>query len=158
MLAWLRSPSGIRPPVLCFGTGVGRICKSVPLALVLLVFPQVPLCRGDDLAFRRHVINADSEFTAAAVVDVNKDGKLDIVCGGYWYEAPTWKKHFLRNVEILGGRPDGYAHQVLDVNGDGWPDLITVNWRTSSLKWIEHPGSKLFGQRPGSIAPVEWKA
>jgi dienelactone hydrolase len=100
-------------------------------------------CRGDDVAFRRHVINADSEFLAAAVFDVNKDGKLDIVCGGWWYEAPTWKKHFLRNVEILGGRPDGYAHQVLDVNGDGWPDIITVNWRTSSLKWIEHPGINL---------------
>jgi dienelactone hydrolase len=101
------------------------------------------LCRGDDLAFKRHVINADSEFVAAAVFDVNKDGKLDIVCGGWWYEAPTWKKHLVRTVEIIGGRPDGYAHQVLDVNGDGWPDILTVNWRTSSLKWIEHPGADL---------------
>src|SRR5436190_19978287 len=98
---------------------------------------------ADDVAFRRHVINADSEFMAAAVFDVNKDGKLDIVCGGYWYEAPTWKKHFLRKVEIQGGRPDGYAHQVLDVNGDGWLDIITVNWRSGSLKWIEHPGADL---------------
>jgi dienelactone hydrolase len=110
----------------------------------------VPYCRGDDLAFRRHVINADSEFLAAAVFDVNKDGKLDIVCGGYWYEAPTWKKHFLRNVEISRGRPDGYGHQVLDVNGDGWPDIVTVNWRTSSLKWIEHPGADL-------AKGLEWK-
>jgi dienelactone hydrolase len=102
------------------------------------------------VAFRRHVINADSEFMAAAAMDVNKDGKLDIVCGGYWYEAPTWKKHFLRKVEIRGGRPDGYAHQVLDVNGDGWPDLVTVNWRTGSLKWIEHPGADLAKEQ-------EWK-
>jgi dienelactone hydrolase len=102
-----------------------------------------PTCLGGDLAFRRHVINADSEFMAAAVFDVNKDGKLDIVCGGWWYEAPTWKKHFLRKVEMQGGRPDGYAHQVLDVNGDGWPDLVTVNWRTASIKWIEHPGANL---------------
>src|SRR5207244_1096710 len=49
------------------------------------------------------------------------------------------------------GRPDGYAHQVFDVNGDGWPDLITVNWRSQSLKWIEHPGANL-GKDP------EWKA
>jgi Dienelactone hydrolase family/FG-GAP-like repeat len=100
-------------------------------------------CLADDVAFRRHVINADSEFVAAAVCDVNKDGKLDIVCGGWWYEAPTWKKRLVRTVEIIGGRPDGYAHQVLDVNGDGWPDIVTVNWRTSSLKWIEHPGGNL---------------
>lgn len=108
-------------------------------------------CLGEDVVFRRHVINADSEFLAAAVFDVNKDGKLDIVCGTYWYEAPTWKKHFLRNVEVRGGRPDGYAHQVLDVNGDGWPDLVTVNWRTSSIKWIEHPGAGLAQEQ-------EWKA
>jgi dienelactone hydrolase len=138
-------------------------CGGVPLA-IRPVLPFVGAClallfwsptpsrsQGVDVAFRRHVINADSEFVAAAVFDVNKDGKLDIVCGGYWYEAPTWKKHFLRTVEVRGGRPDGYAHQVLDVNGDGWPDLITVNWRTSSIKWIEHPGANLArGQ--------EWKA
>src|ERR1700675_2759377 len=94
------------------------------LALICWLSPTPG--RSDDVAFKRHVINADSEFMAAAVFDINKDGKLDIACGGYWYEAPTWKKHFLRNVEIKGGRPDGYAHQVFDVNGDGWPDLITV--------------------------------
>src|SRR5262249_431739 len=90
-------------------------------------------CPAGDVAFRRHVINADSEFMAAAVFDVNKDGKLDIVCGGYWYEAPTWKKHFLRKVEMAGGRPDGYAHQRAAVNGDGWPGPITLNCVRPSL-------------------------
>src|SRR5438128_2364218 len=133
MFACGGSPLTTRSPIL-FGSA----------GLALLVWFATPArCLGEDLAFRRHVLNADSEFMAAAVFDVNKDGKLDIVCGGYWYEAPTWRKHFVRKVELKGGRPDGYAHQVLDVNGDGWPDLITVNWRTSSLKWIEHPGTNL---------------
>src|SRR5262249_60741506 len=36
-------------------------------------------------------------------------------------------------------------------HGEGWPDLINVNWGTPSLKWIEHPGANLDkGQ--------EWKA
>jgi dienelactone hydrolase len=133
MSALQRAAPAARRPVLFLG---------VYLAL-LWSFATAGWSRGEDVAFRRHVINADSEFMAAAVFDVNKDGKLDIVCGGYWYEAPTWKKHFLRSVEILGGRPDGYAHQLLDVNGDGWPDLVTVNWRSSTLKWIEHPGANL---------------
>ncbi len=120
-------------------------------SLFALLFCLTSTCRADDLAFRRHVINAESEFLAAAVFDVNKDGKLDIVCGGFWYEGPSWKKHFLRNVETKGGRPDGYAHQLLDVNGDGWTDLITINWRSASLKWIEHPGPKLAMEQ-------EWKA
>src|SRR5580765_7441085 len=119
------------------------------LALCLALLPQLAL--GDDVAFRRHVINPESEFMAAAVFDVNKDGKLDIVCGGFWYEAPTWKKHFLRNVEVMNGRPDGYAHQVLDVNGDGYPDIVTINWRSRSVRWIENPGADLAKEQ-------EWKS
>jgi dienelactone hydrolase len=133
-----------------FGKQGARLIVYIA-CFTLFAGSRAPTCLGGDLAFRRHVINADSEFMAAAVFDVNKDGKLDIVCGGWWYEAPTWKKHFLRKVEMQGGRPDGYAHQVLDVNGDGWPDLVTVNWRTASIKWIEHPGANL-------AKGLEWKA
>src|SRR4051812_2833016 len=46
-------------------------------ALALVIAPS--WCRAGDVAFRPHVINADSEFMAAAAFDVNKDGKLDIV-------------------------------------------------------------------------------
>src|SRR5262245_60396267 len=99
---------------------------------------------GQDLAFRKHTLNRVAQFTAAAAFDVNKDGKIDIVCGDSWYEGPEFtKKHFIRDVEIINGRPDGFAHQPLDVNGDGWTDVITVNWRSRSIKWIEHPGEKL---------------
>lgn len=28
-------------------------------------------------------------YEAASVFDVDNDGKLDIVCGEYWYEAPN---------------------------------------------------------------------
>src|SRR5262245_64425989 len=76
------------------------------LLAVAYWFLVASLCLGGEVTFRRHIINADSEFVSAAVFDVNHDGKLDIVSGEYWYEAPTWKKHFLRKVEVSGGRPD----------------------------------------------------
>lgn len=139
MFALLRSRRALKLIFSCF-------------CLALLTVSARPQSQAaDDLAFRRHVINSESEFMSAAVFDVNKDGKLDIVCGGFWYEGPNFTKHFLRHVETRGGRPDGYAHQLLDVNGDGWPDLVTVNWRTSSLRWIEHPGADLHKAE-------EWKA
>jgi dienelactone hydrolase len=128
--------------------------KSITTAFLLLCLISSPqflkAADPDEIAFRKHVINPESEFMAACVFDVNKDGKLDIVCGQYWYEAPTWKKHFVRNVETINGRPDGYAHQVLDVNGDGYPDIITVNWRSRSVRWLENPG-------PDLAKEAEWK-
>ncbi|MCH8047197.1 MAG: alpha/beta fold hydrolase [Planctomycetes bacterium] len=96
-----------------------------------------------EVTFRRHVLNADSQFSSAAVMDVNHDGKPDIVSGGFWYEGPTWKRHFLREVQMIRGRYDDYSNLPLDVNGDGWQDIVSVNYRSKSLYWVEHPGRSL---------------
>jgi len=101
------------------------------------------LSTQDSPQFVRHVINSDSEFTACAAFDVNHDGHMDIVAGGWWYEGPSWKKHFLRDVPQIRGRFDDYSNLPLDVNGDGWTDIISANYRSESLFWIEHPGSTL---------------
>lgn len=99
---------------------------------------------GDDgLEFRLHEINKNSFFSACAVMDVNHDGLPDVVSGGFWYEAPDWKQHFVREVEVINGRPDGYSHLELDVNRDDWIDLIHVNFRSKSIYWLEHPGVDL---------------
>jgi hypothetical protein len=114
------------------------------LACTLSALGAAPL-RAGDLSFKLHPINADATYEACSVFDVNKDGKLDIVSGGFWYEAPDWKKHFVRDVEKLGQPPnwDGYSHLELDVNNDGWIDLINCNWRSGSIYSIEHPGPGL---------------
>ena len=93
--------------------------------------------------FRRHTIDATSTYSAAAAIDVNRDGRLDVVCGGWWYEAPSWKRHFLREVRVIRGRYDDYAHLPLDVDGDGWTDYVSANWRSQSLYWVQHPGPEL---------------
>lgn len=94
-------------------------------------------------SFRVHPVNPDSTYSACAAFDVNRDGKLDIVCGGFWYEAPKWKRHFLRDVQVIRGRYDDYAHLPLDVNGDGWTDYVSANWRSRSIYWVGHPGKSL---------------
>ena len=98
---------------------------------------------AEDLLFKRHILSTESDYSAAALIDVNHDGRLDIVCGGDWYEAPTWQKHFVADIPRIGGRPDGFSHLAFDVNRDGWLDVITVNWRSRSIKWMEHPGAAL---------------
>src|SRR5262245_26185422 len=99
--------------------------------------------RAQQPVFTPVAINPAAEFPACGVIDVNKDGKLDIVSGGFWYEAPSWKKHFLREVEVIRGRFDDYSNLEYDVNADGWTDIISVNYRSQSLFWMEHPGEKI---------------
>ncbi len=123
-----------------------------------LMMIQNPMCRlsiaaaclmvntkpfAADLSFRRHAVNIESTYSASAVMDVNRDGRSDIVCGEWWYEAPTWKPHFLRQVQKIRGRYDDYAHLPLDVNQDGWPDYVSANIRSQTIFWVEHPGASL---------------
>lgn len=129
-------------------------CNSLSVEASQVSFPrpeppytQDTVTPPTDLQFRLHVINAESIFSSCAVLDVNGDSRPDIVSGGFWYEAPSWKRHVVREVEVINGRPDGYSHLEMDVNRDGWIDLIHVNFRSRSIYWLEHPGP----------APGEWK-
>ncbi len=94
---------------------------------------------GQSLRFRTHELNGQSEFPACAVLDVNRDGRQDIVSGGWWYEAPRWEKRFLRDVEVIRDRFDDYSNLPLDINGDGLIDIISVNYRSRSLFWMQQP-------------------
>jgi hypothetical protein len=76
----------------------------------------------------------DGAYESAGVFDVNKDGKLDIVCGAYWYEAPDWKKHKVCDVMAVDEYYDDFSTIPMDVNGDGYLDLITGGW------WGRDPG------------------
>ena len=93
--------------------------------------------------FRRHDLNPESTYSACAAMDVNHDGAMDVVSGGWWYEGPNFERHFLRDVEMIRGRYDDYSNLPMDVNGDGWLDLVSANYRSESVYWVEHPGEKL---------------
>ena len=90
--------------------------------------------------FRLHVINAESRFEAAGIADMNRDDKLDIFCGGFWYEAPVWKKHFVRDVIEEGNYYYDFANLPMDIDGDGWTDIANCAWHNKKLFWLRNPG------------------
>ncbi len=126
------------------------------LSIVLWVAVAAPVM-AQPTQFKRHTINAESTYPACAAFDVDRDGKTDIVSGGFWYRAPDWKPIKIREVEEIRGRFDDYSNLPMDVNGDGWTDLISCNYRSQSIYWVQHPGkasgtwSRHVVDRPGSM-------
>jgi len=89
------------------------------------------------IKFKKQLIDK-VPYEVAAVFDVNNDGKLDIVCGEYWYEAPGWEKHKICDVQREGEYYDDFSDIPLDVNGNGYMDIMTESgWgKTQRLKMI----------------------
>ncbi len=98
--------------------------------------------QAGEVSFKKHVINADSVAESAGVLDVNRDGVLDILSGDSWYEGPSWKKHFVRKIPIIDNYLDDFATIPLDVNGDGWMDVVSVTWFSKKVSWVENPKGK----------------
>jgi hypothetical protein len=132
---------------------------------------HAPAARPSRVHWRKIVVNADSDFEAATAADVNGDGKLDIICGDTWYEAPNWTPHKFREIGAWGKGPgsSGYrqdfADIAVDVNGDGKIDVVSSDYATGEIWWSENPGStdqlwtKHLIAKPGSaettvVAPI----
>src|SRR3989440_6744856 len=109
--------------------------RHLLLLSVLSVLSAATSLLAQQVSFIPHDINPAAEYPACGVIDVNKDGKLDIVSGGVWDEAPTGKKKFFREGEVIRGRFDDYSKLEKDVNGDGGTDIISVNYRSASIFW-----------------------
>ena len=95
--------------------------------------------RPPDIAFRIQMLDGGSSETAA-VADINKDGRLDIVSGEHWYEGPAWTKHKFRDLDFSNNYIDGFSDMPVDVDGDGYPDIASVTWFAKKISWFRNPG------------------
>lgn len=114
-----------------------RRCRLVVVMMAVL-WGACAVQAGFEVAWDRHVIANEFHAEACAAIDVNRDGRRDIVAGENWYEAPDWKPHRFRTVAKMGGYADVRIDVPLDVNRDGWMDIVTVR-RASELQWLENP-------------------
>jgi hypothetical protein len=117
---------------------------------LLCMFVAFAVNRPGEIPFEKITIDLGAA-EPAAFADVNHDGKLDILAGENWYEAPRWAKHHFRDIDFKNGYIDDFSDLVLDVNGDGYPDVVSCAWFAKRIWWNENPGKKGGARKDHSI-------
>lgn len=102
----------------------------------------------------------------ACFADLNRDGKMDVVSGPFWYEGPgfTVRHEFMaadhtsqshkngqpvtfRGFKGALGDENEYSANFFafshDFNGDGWPDILILGFPGENSWWFENPGQSV---------------
>ncbi len=115
---------------------------ALPLGLLTSLPADVPKDETN-IGWKKTVLDRKFRAEGVAVGDVNKDGKLDILIGEGWYEAPDWKYHEIQKQNDYKDGASGYSHCFAcwaeDVNKDGWADLIVIDFPGTPCYWLENP-------------------
>ncbi len=92
-----------------------------------------------DLHFERSRIG-DTTYEACSMFDVDHDGAVDIVSGEYWFSGPNFtKQHKISDIRPEGDYFDDFSDYPMDINGDGYLDIVSGAWFGQTLTWRENP-------------------
>ena len=113
----------------------------IPLLLLSFALCTASTCQP---VFNKHIISNRFVSEGVAIADVNHDNKTDILAGNYWFEAPGWQPHLLHD-DTLNAVPQystTFLNYSMDVNNDGWDDLIRFDQPGGVCVWYENPRNK----------------
>jgi len=110
------------------------------------ILSLISLGQSGDFKYRKQVISTQYFSEGADRGDFNKDGKWDFVSGPFWYEGPDFTiKHEYNTSKILDAAGGEYTSNffawAVDVDGDGWTDIVIAGLPGEAGYWYKNPGS-----------------
>lgn len=167
-----RAPSSKHTPMrsilaaACRVAAFGSIACFIPASQSAESAAQAAQAPKPPFTFKK--IQATDQFWAegAHAADFNHDGKVDVVSGPFWYEAPDFKtrheiydatasfkrksasgaEETLPGFEGALGVNNAYSDCFLtftyDFNGDGWMDVMVYGFPGKEVPWYENPQNK----------------
>jgi hypothetical protein len=127
-------------------------------AWALVPTPAAQPSREPTITWKKIILDFRFRSEGVAIADVNKDGKMDVLNGEYWYEAPYWQAHEMQPYRDYKDGLANYSHCFAcwadDINRDGWPDLIVIDFPGTPCYWMENPKGK---SRGDDGKPIHWK-
>ena len=110
--------------------------------------------------FHHSFIDQNRPYTSTDILttDVDGDGMVDVVCGAWWYQNPTWKRFDI---------PDIYqVHCAYDIDGDGREEIIATkksaslpdDWYGTSMEdWYHGLSSDFCWLKPMNPTHGKWE-
>ena len=98
-----------------------------------------------DITFKKTILDRRFVAEGVAVADLNRDGRLDVLAGNVWYEAPHWTPHEIAPVPVIdpaSGYSNCFNSWAVDLNHDGWVDQLVIGMPGEKAFWRENPKEK----------------